>query len=158
MSFITSWILPACHLAWFLLPKPDPFHSVPLSLSTVHHEDAMQPDSKLQEDTAGMHNPRFEEVSDAEGISTRHLIIYILALIFILIAGSAALYRYVQRMNDRPSAKHVWTPRANIVTPSAELLSTSLRCSIIRSRLECPSCVTKPASPRSSCLSTRLGS
>ncbi len=91
----------------------------------------MQFETELHEDRAGMHSPALEEFE--QRVSKRNLVFYILALIFVLIAGSVSVYRYMQRMNDPIKAKHVWIPRENFVTPYVELLSTTIHPSVIKS-------------------------
>ncbi len=74
----------------------------------------MRFESEVREDRADMHSPVLEEFE--QRISKWSLVFYILALIFVLIAGSVSVYRYMQRMNDPVKAKHVWIPRENVVT------------------------------------------
>lgn len=94
----------------------------------------MQQEEKKQDEAISMKSPETEEFEGGEVTSRRHLIAFVLALIFVLIAGSVAFYRYMQRP-QQPKEKHAWTAREMGITPSPELLSTSFRRSIIKTRL-----------------------
>jgi hypothetical protein len=96
----------------------------------------MRHEKKMQDANTGMASPILEDGTDAPETSVRLLIILVLSLIFMIAAGSAALYRYLQRMNDQPKTRHAWSPRENSVTLTAEQLSTYFPNSIIKSKLE----------------------
>lgn len=96
----------------------------------------MRREMRMQDDNSGMNRTNLEDGTDAPETSIRFLIILVLSLIFMIVAGSAALYRYIQRMNDQPKTRHAWTPRENSVTLSAEQLSTYFPNSIIKNKLE----------------------
>jgi flagellar basal body-associated protein FliL len=94
----------------------------------------MQQNETKPDEAIRMKSPETEEFEGVEGPSTRHLVVFVLALIFVLIAGSVALYRYIQRLQP-PRERHAWAAREMRITPSPELLSTSFRESIIKTML-----------------------
>jgi uncharacterized membrane protein affecting hemolysin expression len=95
-------------------------------------------DALPHENNAPKSNPDLkrqdQETDDSEHETSRaHLIILVLALLFIIVAGSVSLYRYMQRMEQKPASRHAWMLRPKIATPAPELLSTSQRSMIIKS-------------------------
>jgi hypothetical protein len=121
------------YLAWILLSLSINSSSTPSHSQSLNDEDVVPHESHAPKSNSDRRE-QDQETGDSEQEPSRsHLIILVLAFIFIIVAGSISLYRYMQRMEQKPVSRHAWMLRPKIAKPAPELLSTSQRSSIIKS-------------------------
>lgn len=108
----------------------------PLSLNI---EDIMQNELENQSRNENESSAEFQENDfDTQQSRKKHLILFILAVIFVVVGGSLALFRYIQRMAVQAPSSPPQAADASIVRPSREVLNESFRLKPFRITLTGP--------------------